>query len=165
MGRKKILDTPEKLKSARLDYQRRYKSKPEIKEYYARKNREWIAKNRTKYNQAKSKYRFKLKMDAIRHYSNGTFACAICGYNADVDALCLDHIENNGAEHRKSLKCGGRNNPAGTTMYERLKALGWLTGLQILCFNCNTIKELRRKRGGITSAEYIEATKTKFSWK
>jgi 5-methylcytosine-specific restriction endonuclease McrA len=152
-------------KEKKKQYQLKYKSKPGIKEYYAKKNREWIAKNRDKYNQAKSKYRFKVKLEVLMHYSKGSLSCAICGYNEDIDALCLDHINDDGAAHRKELGCSSRNDKGGTTIYERFKAKGPFEGLQVLCFNCNAIKELRRKRKGITSAEYLEIVKNGFSWK
>lgn len=153
--------TPEKNR----EYQQRYKSKPGVKEKYAALNKAWIAANREQYNFAKSQYRFKLKVAAIAHYSGGTMACTHCGYKADIDALCLDHINDDGASHRKELGCAARNSPAaGTTIYERLKALGWLEGLQVLCFNCNTIKELRRKRKGVTAAEFVTLTAAPTHW-
>lgn len=133
--------------------------------YRAKLNKEWISKNRERYNQAKAEYRFTLKLAAIAYYSNGTMACAHCGYNADVDALCLDHINNDGAEHRKELGCSSRGTSGGSTLYERLKAKGWMPNLQVLCFNCNTIKELRRKREGKTSAEMMLTTTGKRRWK
>lgn len=147
MGKKPV--TPEKAK----EYQARHKAKDPVL-HRAKKallNKNWIANNREQYNNAKSQYRFKLKLAAITHYSKGMMACALCGFNQDIDALCLDHINDNGAAHRKELKCGGRNSRAGTTMYERLKTLGWLPGLQVLCANCNTIKEIRRKRGNTST--------------
>lgn len=130
----------------------------------AKLNRDWIEKNRPRYNQAKSEYRFRLKIEALKHYSGGTMACAHCGFAADVDALTLDHIENNGAEHRKELGIGVRGGSAGTTMYERLRALGWLPGLQVLCANCNTIKALQVRRGR-TSAQMFEAINKPTRWK
>ena len=133
----------------------------------AKWNREWIAKHRTRYNQAKSEYRFKLKLEAIDHYSNGSRKCALCGYSDDIDALCLDHIENNGQAHRKELGVGGmtgKGTRSGTTMYERLKALGWLPVLQVLCFNCNAVKEVRRKRGR-TAAQMLDATAKPTAWR
>lgn len=144
--------------------QAKYVRKPEIREARKKLNKDWIAKNRDRYNKAKSEYRFKIKMHALSHYSNGTMSCAMCGYANDVDALCLDHINDDGAEHRKSLGVAGRGTGAGTTMYERLRAMGWQEGLQVLCANCNTIKEIQRKRGA-TSVEMIEATKDKIRWK
>lgn len=151
-------------KEKNREYQARYKSKPGMKEKYAQLNKDWISKNREQYNKAKSHYRFKLKLAAIGYYTNGSFSCAHCGYSADLDALCLDHIDNDGAQHRKELGCGGRGSPSGTTIYERLKANGWMDGLQVLCFNCNTIKELQRKRNGITSQEMIEITSKPTRW-
>lgn len=143
--------SPEKAR----EYQQRYKAKPGVKEKYRELNKQWIAANRDQYNLTKSNYRFRLKLDALRHYSGGTMACAHCGYGQNVDALCLDHIDNDGAAHRKELGCSSRGMSGGTTLYERLKALGWQPGLQVLCFNCNTIKELERKRCNQTSHELI----------
>lgn len=151
-------------KEKQREYQQRYKNKPGIKEKYRELNKVWIDANRDRYNQAKGEYRFKLKVAAIAYYSNQTMACAICAFNSDIDALCLDHIDNNGAAHRKELGCGGRGSPSGTTIYERLKAKGWMEGLQVLCFNCNTIKELQRKRSGKTSHEMLEIVANPTRW-
>jgi len=143
---------------------RKYAKKPGVLERRRELNKNWIEKNRERYNAAKSEYRFKLKVVAISHYSNGTMSCTRCGFNADIDALCLDHINDDGAQHRKQLNISGRNTTSGTTIYERFKALGWMDGLQVLCANCNTIKELRRKRGR-TSDEMLEATKHPTRWR
>lgn len=151
-------------KEQKAEWQKKYKNKPGMKEKYAQLNKDWIDRNRDRYNKAKSEYRFKLKVAAISHYTNGTMACAICGYNQDIDAMCLDHIANDGAAHRKELGCSGRGTVSGTTIYERLKAKGWMPGLQALCFNCNTIKELQRKRNGKTSAEMLESIEKPTKW-
>jgi hypothetical protein len=143
---------------------RKYVKKDGVLKRRRELNRDWIAKNRERYNAAKSEYRFKLKVAAISHYSSGTMSCTRCGFNADIDALCLDHIHNDGAQHRKQLGISGRGASSGTTIYERFKALGWMDGLQVLCANCNTIKELRRKRGR-TSEEMLEATKGQTRWR
>ena len=143
---------------------RKYAKKPGVLERRRELNRNWIEKNRERYNAAKSEYRFKLKVAAISHYSNGSMSCTRCGFNADIDALCLDHINDDGAQHRKQLNISGRGASSGTTIYERFKALGWMDGLQVLCANCNTIKELRRKRGR-TSDEMLEATKHPTRWR
>lgn len=149
--------------SQRISNQK-YRQKPEVRESRKKLNKEWIARNRERYNEAKSEYRFKLKLAAISHYSNGTMCCNFCGYSEDIDALFLDHINDNGAEHRRELGISGSNRRSGTTMYERLKALGWIDGLQVLCANCNTIKELQRKRGK-TSKQMQDATAGKIRWR
>lgn len=151
-------------KEKQREYQQRYKNKPGIKEKYRELNKAWIDINRERYNQAKGEYRFKLKVAAISYYSLGSMACGSCGFSTDIDALCLDHIDNDGAAHRKELGCGSRGSPSGTTIYERLKAKGWMPGLQVLCFNCNTIKELRRKRSGKTAHEMLKIVAKPTRW-
>ena len=146
------------------EYQQRYKAKPGVAEKYKELNKAWIAKNRERYNQAKSEYRFKLKVAAIDHYSGGKRCCNLCGFDADFDALCLDHINDDGAEHRRELGISSRNNVSGTTIYERLKAKGWMDGLQVLCANCNMVKELRRKRGQRTAKDMLDAITNPQGW-
>ncbi len=118
-------------------------------EYLAKRrvwNREWIQNNRAKYNKSKWKYRDALKAKAIAFYSNGTSACVWCGYN-ELDALCLDHINDNGAADRRELKIAGRGSSvSGSRTYEALASRGWPSGYQVLCANCNMIKEVRRRR-------------------
>lgn len=152
-------------KEQHREYQRRYKNKPGIKEKYAKLNKNWIAKNRQQYNRAKSEYRFRVKIEVLSLYSNGPPRCSLCGFNADVDALCLDHINNDGKKHRKELGVSSRGNNGGTTIYERIRALGKFPNLQVLCCNCNTIKELRRKRGNIPSAEFLMRRSKPIAWK
>ena len=145
-------------------YQKRYISKPGMKEKRAKWNKDWRQKNKERYNLAKREYRFKLKMEVISQYTEGKMNCSICGYDKDLDALCIDHINDDGSQHRKQLGCSARNSVSGTTIYERIKALGFMEGLQVLCFNCNTIKELRRKRDGLTSQQMIETVKNPIRW-
>ncbi len=38
----------------------------------------------------------------LSHYSNGTMRCLNCGED-DITVLTVDHINNDGAEHRKKL--------------------------------------------------------------
>jgi hypothetical protein len=144
-------------------YQKKYADAN--REKRAKWNKDWIEKNRDRYNNAKAEYRFKLKVDVISQYTDGKMCCQICGYDKDIDALCLDHINDDGAEHRKQLGISSRGNSNGTTIYERIKANGLIDGLQVLCFNCNTIKELQRKRGNKTSAEMFEAISKPIRWK
>ncbi len=73
-----------------------------------------------------------IKMEFIREYGG---CCACCG-EATPLFLTLDHI--NGREDRKFRGWRG---------YKELKRLGWpKAGLRILCFNCNSGRQLN---GGI----------------
>jgi hypothetical protein len=114
------------------------------KEQKALWNKEWIKNNRDRYNASKYIYRERCKIDVLKHYSGGEPKCKICGI-MDVDVLCLDHIENDGAEHRKSAGISGRGT-TGMNTYEVIKRDGLPKGIQVLCANCNLKKEINRKR-------------------
>lgn len=76
----------------------------------------------------------KLKFETMLKYSvNGEIKCSCpnCNVN-DIDILCIDHIDNNGAEHRKKEELKG-----GKDMYRWLKRNNYPTGFRILCNNCN----------------------------
>jgi len=124
-------------------YQRTYHSKnPGLK---AKWNRDWILRNKDRYNASKYHYRDKVKKEVISFYSQGSMQCNHCGFN-NLDALCVDHIENDGSEWRKKNSCSSRSNSSGQNTFELLKKLGFPPGMQILCANCNLIKEINRKR-------------------
>lgn len=66
--------------------------------------------------------------------------CARCG-EADSDVLDVDHIAQNGAEHRNLL---GRQS---TSFARWLKQQGWPKGFRLLCRNCNWKVYLIHRRG------------------
>lgn len=108
-------------------------------------NNEWIAKNRDRYNASKSKYRLKLKREVMEMYAK-PLRCGRCGFDK-IDALCLDHIHNNGATQRKEQGISHRGfRGSGVRIYEYIRKNGKIDGLQVLCANCNTMKEIRRGR-------------------
>lgn len=84
-----------------------------------------------------------IKLGILKHYSQGRMACARCGYN-NPDALFLDHIDHNGGEQRKQLF--GSVNGGGTRFYIWLFKEGLPPGFQVLCANCNWLKEIERRR-------------------
>lgn len=76
--------------------------------------------------------------------------CACCGEHRK-SMLCLDHINNDGAEHRRSLtiKWTGawvNKNISGTNVYADVVKRGFPKDFQILCCNCNMSKA---RNGGI----------------
>lgn len=85
----------------------------------------------------------KLKYDVLGHYSAPAPnpICVKCGFD-NLDALCLDHINDDGVIERRHKHWTGRK------LYQRLKREGFPVGYQTLCANCNTIKlvELFRLR-------------------
>ncbi len=74
-----------------------------------------------------------LKIQIINHYSNGTMRCKCCSENL-IELLTLDHMNNDGCEHRKKI---GHNS---ITIYRELINKGFPEGYQILCHNCNWAK-------------------------
>lgn len=142
----------------RIDYMREYnkkyreKNREKLDQYrlnnkekYRLYNSKWIKDNQERYNESKYKYRASLKAEVINHYSNGSMSCLKCGAS-DLDVLCLDHINNDGAIRRKEMKISSRGCSSGYNTYERVKSLGFPEGLQVLCANCNLKKEIERKR-------------------
>ena len=63
--------------------------------------------------------------------------CAHCGYDRDVRALQIDHINGDGAKERRKVSMGV------TFLRHVLKKNG--KGYQILCANCNQIKKFECK--------------------
>lgn len=66
-------------------------------------------------------------------------ACACCGETMDK-FLAIDHMDNNGAAHRRELGSKGRN------LYRWLKQHNYPSNFQILCHNCNSGRHLN---GGV----------------
>jgi 5-methylcytosine-specific restriction endonuclease McrA len=116
----------------------------DIREQRRTWNREWIANNRERYNEAKHLYRLRLKIRILSLYASPV-RCQICGFDK-IDGLVLDHIHDNGAAHRKESGLSARGGENGTRIYEYVNKVGKIDGLQVLCANCNLIKEVRRHR-------------------
>lgn len=134
-----------------VEYHREYREKNRAQR--RKWNRDWIDKNRERYNASKYIYRENLKKEAVAIYSIDN-DCAICGCT-DIDVLCLDHIDDDGAEDRKRRGISGRNS-AGTSTYAALKRDGWPGGFQVLCANCNLKKEMERKRQARMENKFYE---------
>lgn len=84
------------------------------------------------FREAARKSAQKLRQEVLDHYGH---ACACCGLTGDL-FLALDHINNDGNEHRKFLSGGS----AG--VYRAVRRLGYPLGFQVLCHSCNYAKHL-----------------------
>jgi hypothetical protein len=130
------------------NYHAEYREKNRLKR--RQWNNEWIANNRDAYNSSKAIYRDRLKLTVMKHYGEGVVACKTCG-EKDIDCLVLDHVNNDGAAHRKLLGVSCRGHSAGIRIYEALSAAKFPAHvlLQVLCANCNLKKQvtlMREKR-------------------
>ena len=79
-----------------------------------------------------SKYRKQLRQKALEFYGGITPKCKCCN-EKHVEFLEIDHINNDGAAHRK--KIGGSMN-----MFRWLRDNNYPLGFQVLCRNCNLAK-------------------------
>jgi hypothetical protein len=86
------------------------------------------------------------RLKVLAHYSGGTLRCACCG-QSQLAFLALDHVNGDGAAHRKAIG-------SGDTFYRWLIKSGFPPGLQVLCHCCNVSKSVygscphTRKRAG-----------------
>lgn len=84
--------------------------------------------NREEHYAKKKSYYRKTRETVILHYGG---KCACCG-ESDIRFLAFDHINNDGAKHRREI---GR-----TTISYWLRKNGYPKGFQVLCHNCNMAK-------------------------
>src|SRR3990167_5409425 len=94
--------------------------------------------HRSEHSEQWQEYRNSLKAKVYAAYSGSISMCACCG-ESEKEFLCIDHINGNGAEHRK-LIAGKNRGVGGVKLYLWLIRNGFPTGFQILCNNCDTSK-------------------------
>ncbi len=81
----------------------------------------------------------RLRHDALVAYGGEHPKCSCPGCGEDrLPFLCIDHVNGDGAAHRKSLRGPNtKGNPGGGAMYRWLKKNGYPAGFRVLCYNCN----------------------------
>ena len=109
----------------------------ERRESYHKHGKRWYAEmpNKEEYLQFQRDYKHQAKQEVLDAYGN---KCACCG-ETNWFFLTIDHVNNDGAEHRKTVK-------PGTQFYIWLKKNNFPPEFRILCWNCNCG---RRMNGGI----------------
>jgi len=94
-------------------------------------------------NSARSRrYRDGLKLKVLTYYSDEDLKCKKCEIDV-YSILTLDHINNDGAEHKRRLAKNGK--ASSESVYRDLVKNGFPPGYQVLCFNCNYHKEFMRR--------------------
>jgi len=118
-----------------LEYARKYRnSHPKKSGEYYKENREKIVENNRR-------RKYKLKLKAFNKVSS-TIKCKLCSFEDDR-ALCVDHINNNGADDR-------RIGLSGEHIYRKIIEMTKeevRQEYQLLCRNCNWIKLQEFRRG------------------
>ena len=97
------------------------KVKASAKRFYQKHKEEIVKRNK--------KIRRDIKLKVLQHYG---LYCACCGETI-FEFLTIDHINNDGAKHRRLIG-------EGTKFYNWLIKNNFPKGLQTLCWNCNTTK-------------------------
>lgn len=90
-------------------------------------------KNRPSVLATEKAKRLRLKLEVFNYY--GGPICKCCG-ETHMEFLSIDHVNNDGASHRRTLKGGG----CGEKLYDWLKRNKYPPGYQVLCMNCNFAK-------------------------
>jgi hypothetical protein len=105
------------------------------------KNNAWLALPQDKKRKKWMNRNAYVKVDVLTHYGpNGVLKCSWGGCEvSDIDMLSLDHINNDGAEHR-------RTNKAGVGTYKWIRRNDYPQGFQTLCFNHQWKKQLTHLR-------------------
>ena len=118
------------------------------KERMYKKHKEWVNDNPERIKGYRlteghtlgltNKQYIKMKRDekviqALFFYSDGKMKCELCG-NDNIDLLCIDHVNHNGGEHRKTYK--------GHSLPNQLIKENFPKGYRILCRNCNWLEHL-----------------------
>lgn len=98
----------------------------------------WKHRNKAQYTQHREKrvvwmraYRGDLKKQVVDAYGG---CCACCG-EAKIEFLTIDHVNNDGAAHRRELGVSG-----GPILHRHIIERGFPADFQILCWNCNGAK-------------------------
>ena len=156
----------------RKEYNKQYKAREENKEKKRVYDRQWKAERtlaglctrcpdqtvpgKTKCQKcyAKDRARYDARREKVIQ-AYGGWICACCG-ETEKKFLSLDHINNDGAIHRK--RCRG-----GESVYRDVIARNFPPGFQVLCVNCNLGK---KNNGGICphQTQRIRADCPPFTW-
>lgn len=98
----------------------------------SQKTKEWYYANKPRVRELARASSQKVKDQVIQAY--GGCICNCCGETEPL-FLSIDHINNDGAAHRKAL--GGRYAGGGKKVYDWIVKSGFPDGFQVLCMNCN----------------------------
>jgi hypothetical protein len=93
------------------------------------KRRKYQEEHKEEIKEQVKKYWSKIRLQVMSHYSP-ELKCACCR-ESHIEFLTIDHINNDGAEHRKEV---------GHVLYFWLINNNYPEGFQVLCYNCNMCK-------------------------
>jgi len=104
--------------------------------------KEWRKKNRQSKLEARKQSNKKIRLEVLSHYSDPP-RCNCCG-ETEYLFLHIDHINGDGAKHRKLMSKEFGRKAGGNDLVYWLKKHDYPEGFQILCANCNLGKRLSK---------------------
>lgn len=136
-------DTEQRIKGANIcrlcyaAYMRSYNAKNRekvcaLKRAYQqeqKKNPEWVAKVRKKGREYWQNMRHKIIL------AYGGYRCNCCG-ETEPSFLSIDHVNNDGAAHRRSLGYAGNGKGGSSRTLKWIRDNNYPPGFQVLCMNC-----------------------------
>ena len=105
-----------------------------------KKNRAYYHQNGDRYRQESKDRHYKDKLAAFEVY--GGAVCRCCG-ETELEFLSIDHINGDGAVHRKEMSKNSNSSPhayCGHHLHTWLRLNNYPSGFQVLCMNCNFAK-------------------------
>lgn len=135
-------------KEERNAYYKKYMEDPDNIKKVRAQQLKWYREHKDRVQKRMIEKRGDIKREVLAHYGGdlNRATCFNCGEQR-LDCLSIDHINNDGASHRKGMR-----NKGGQAFYSWLKRNNYPTGYQTLCMNCQWIKQL----------EYTKLHRTKF---
>jgi len=113
------------------------KASPERKKRKSRQTMESVKRNPVRHREQVQAYQKRLKAEVFEAYGG---KCVCCG-ESGLCFLTIDHINGDGAAHRRSLSKHRKSRSlCSQTIYVWLKHNGFPKDFQILCYNCNCAK-------------------------
>lgn len=96
------------------------------------KSRRWQESNPDKVKSANYRAYHALKREVLAHYSTTADPQCVCCGEAGIVFLALDHVDNDGGTHRRTIGQG--------QVLRWIKRNDFPAGFQTLCMNCNWAK-------------------------
>lgn len=93
--------------------------------------RTWRKNNPEKSRALRNRYNKKLRAKLITIYGG---QCVCCG-ESEPAFLCFDHVNDDGAAHRKTVQ-------SGINLMLWIQKNNYPTSIQLLCYNCNNAKHI-----------------------
>lgn len=116
----------------RKEYNRLYRLRPEEKAKRAKRSKKERSEDSQRIRKNIKAYKLRLKREVFTAYGNKC-SCLKCDVE-NPKFLTIDHVNNDGAEHRKKVK-------SGTQILLWARRNNFPPTLRLMCWNCNCARQ------------------------